>query len=1209
MKKFLIAIFALILGGNLISSVSKINTFAESNIVYIDEAIEINNDTTYSGKEFVVSATTNLAKSFDITSGVLTLENCKISASSTGVMETIFDIGSNAKLILNNVTFENINYTSCINNEGIVDIIDTNFITGRTSIENNSTKTNSFNYYSGALANVILNSGYISVYENTVVESNISISIGTFADMTLAVKGIGNNVFASKYIDKFTYKDNPNTSLDHGYYLDYIGDFDSSTTTITDASGNIQLQSGDIVLTTMNISFTDRDSGDTVTYAPKYCTSYNYLKSNSSTALYKSNGLARTLDNFSANTNESAKFSKIADNNIINLNINCIAYDGETEIVKSTSQTIYLAGSNHAVFVDIPEDYEFDSTNEDSVIFMKGSATTDILTVSEFYSNEYYMRPIIVYNSATYNSNTITANFYFKKKVKYAKVDMIDNYGVALDSHENMVVGEPYQFVLTCAEDEIIDSATFNGESVILTEVAKGYSFTAVVEENNTVITNIKHIINVTPNPSKLSFVYGDTIELKETYKVDKTNDSIVIEYNYSGTDVGQYDITSVKSCSSENYIINVTGQVKYVITQKGVDLNTIQTKVYQVQYSKDLVLTYDKFLVNPVPEYLEITLQNTTDYSRGEQTLRLNVVVKDDNYVIVNDDSYIYVTLDIIPLEIDVSTFVLADDTKEYTGSKIELTASGYDDSIVNVKCEYYISSDLVNPVDAINVGEYVVKLVVTAKSNVYSITGSKAANLTITSKAIDLDNYINSIAVNESNYDGSEKYIDLKVDTLPDYIAIDRIESEEKQKFVGTYYYDVYFKTTSNNYSCVESARVALVINPKVVTLTLATSVFDYTGNVPNLVVNISDIVVGDVVTAVFETIPVSTVGTHKIKVIRLSNENYTITSPVELQYVINSISVDMSGIEFNNISTTYDGQLHKPVLTGTLPLGITNDYSVVDSEDDPYACINAGTYNVKCTFYSSNAGIIAPSPIYAVVTIEKRELLIVYSEPSNMIANGERKNIGVEIIGGVAGLDVPYELSYSSDPILAGEYTCRVKLLDEINYTLKSDAPYRFIIFMSSINYNEDGINLNVTGKFSSQENLMVSKVSNKVDIVNLVSKLNVKNYVALDLSCVNYSDELMTISIDSKDFAEHIKYFNVYRVKNNKLEEVEYIISGNIISFKSNCNEEIVFVEQHNYMYRHRAVIYTIIVLAVVSLGLIVSIAIVDIVSRKKYLKVK
>jgi hypothetical protein len=549
------------------------------------------------------------------------------------------------------------------------------------------------------------------------------------------------------------------------------------------------------------------------------------------------------------------------------------------------------------------------------------------------------------------------------------------------------------------------------------------------------------------------------------------------------------------------------------------------------------------------------------------------------------------------VALEINVNTFVLNDTTSEYTGSKIEVLASGYDATAVEVRSIYYLPGDLTTPVEPINVGTYTVKLDVTAKSSVYIVVGSKTATLTITAKNIDLSAYITAIELTEFTYDGESKYIDLKEDLLPDNITLS-VDSNEEPSAAGIYYYTVFFDPVSNNYTCIDSCRVSLVINAKIVIISLATTVFNYTGNIPNLVVNISGVIGSDVVTAGFETVPVSTVGTHKIMVLRLSNTNYALENPVELEYTINSIAVDMSSVEFNNITTTYDGLQHKPVLTGTLPLGISYNISTTDN------CTSAGVHNVKCTFVSNNEGIIAPAPMFATVTIAQKEIIVVYTEPTNMVANGVKKSMIIEFIGLIEGETVNYETIYSAEPILAGEYTCKVKLVDETNYVLKSDAPYRFIVFMSSINYNEDGLNLNVKGKFSSKENLTISKVNTKVEIVNLVSNLEVKDYLAINMSCVNYQDEPMTVTIDVRDITEELKYLKVYRVKDNKLESVDYTGTGSIITFVSNCNEEIIFVEEYSFVYIHRVEINIIVICAISCLILTAVICVLSNKSKKK-----
>ena len=69
---------------------------------------------------------------------------------------------------------------------------------------------------------------------------------------------------------------------------------------------------------------------------------------------YKSNALARTLDNYSANMSQ-AVFREITDTvDFVTLKINRIVR-GDTDLNVGSSEEVYIAGSNHAIFVDIPE--------------------------------------------------------------------------------------------------------------------------------------------------------------------------------------------------------------------------------------------------------------------------------------------------------------------------------------------------------------------------------------------------------------------------------------------------------------------------------------------------------------------------------------------------------------------------------------------------------------------------------------------------------------------------------------------------------------------------------------------------------------------------------------------------------------------------------------------------------------------------------------
>lgn len=1198
MKKLLFGILLIFIACFSVVVLQKDSVLAEENICNVESVITVEQDTIYTNIDFVVNDSCSRDVVFNILSGTLTIDSCSIQAatSESDGFTCVFKVGEGASLVIKDTTINNIIYAKCIENYGVVEIDNVTFVNDRTSVENNgSYEVNSLKYYSGNLEKVTLNSGFISVYENTKVDKPIVVNVAKVNDMTVIVKGVGINVFASKYIDMFSYR-----NASSSYYFDYIGDFDTSSNEIKDASGKVSVRAGDIVLTTMNLAF---KNDETLFYSPKYCSSYKYLKNEfdrvvdgdlSPIILYKSNGLGRTLNNYSANFS-SAVFNAISNSgNVVTLNVNCITKGVEGRTFDSF-QIDYLSGSNHAIFVDIPEGYEYDS-----VEFLKGGTETDVVGVldDEVYGNNCYIRPIIEYKTTTYNQHTITANFIVKEKVVYANVDLESETDVTLNTSGSMVVGNSYVFTLSCEENKIISVIKFNGNSVDFEyDDANGvYLFEAQVLENNLISVETKTVLSITPNPNKVEFEYTESVELKETYKVSE-EESIDIEYIASEKiKRGTYAITEIQSCSSDKYVIKVVGNTTYSIVQKKISVSDIEVKTYSVTYSETLTISEDNFLVDELPYYLDANLDDYRNFVAGEQFIRLKFSILNENYTIVGDE-YVLVKLVILPKSVDTSGIVFEDILVEYTGLKITVQASNYDEDIIEVAYTYYLAEDI-TPVDAINVGVYTVKAVFSAKADVYAVNEEKTISLTITPKAIDMTDYFQSIETTVYEYDGTEKSLNLKEDTLPDGVIISGLDTQEVYVNSGIYYYWVYFDTTSDNYSCVSEKRVALIINAIIVTIEFETTEFNYTGKTPNLVVKFTNVLNGDVVAPVFENAVSAEVGTHTIRVLRLDNTNYALAGVVDLEYTIVSVSVDMSGIKFENIEAVYDGNSHRPELTGVLPLEIS--YEI----DTTSACINSGMYTIKCTFTSSDAGIVAPQPIYATVTIHKRELTAIFSEPSNMIANGQRKNLIVELEGVVSGEEVRYSLEYSNEPILAGEYTCRVNLIDNDNYTLKSNSPYRFIIFMSTINYSDADLNMSVTGKFSSRENLTVSKINDNLVVVNLLSKMDIKNYLALNISCVSFSSELMTVSVDSRDLADKVNYLKAYRIKDNQLQEIEFTMVDNIISFKSNCNEKIIFIESHDYIYSHRLEINAIIIFAIVSMLFMVVLEVINVRNKKK-----
>ncbi len=1206
MKKLLLIFLGCVMGLLTIMGVYGYTVLAEESL---SATTNILVDTSYSNKDFVIDSTTNSSIVFHVSAGTFVLKDCNISSEGDGLIDTVFKVESGAKLILDGVVFSDIQYSKCISNLGTIEIKNTTFIESSTSIINDSAETNSITLYSGNLENVALNEGYLSVKESTVLDENntINISLPTnrMVDGELIVKGVGDNVFASKYIDVFQYKYKNSTSLDDDYFLDYIGDFDPSTTTVYDASGLVSLQPGDIVFTTSTLAFTDRNLESEVYYSPLNCTGANFLKT--CETLYRSSALSRTMNNYSANLNSAIFISKNTENYRITLDIVALDSADIDSIIYSKSVS-FLTGSNHAIFVDIPSGYDYNG----SVEFLINGEVTNILGLSaNLYANEYYFRPIVEYlGDENYSSYNITVKFIFDKEKEYASVSLADNNdSIELVLPESMEVGNEYTFDITCASDEKIVGVTFNGDEVTLTQNTNGYSFNAIVLKNNVVDVVIKYIVKLTPSPTTTSFEYGNTILLEEDYFVEKTNESIHIEYECNAnTNVGSYIIDSVKSCDKDNYILEIVGETTYFITEKVVDVNSFETKKFVTVYDENMEIGVEDFLVNILPSYITATIENVNqEYVCGEQTLYIKFALTSSNYLFKDNVNTLAVVLEIQPQEIIVTNCIFIGNKEMVYGNNINFVLSGYDTTIINVEYKFYLESDRNIEVVPSNVGQYIIKAILSSKTDLYNVSGTFEDSFEIVPKNIDLTEYISSINMTTYTYDGLEKYIDLKETSLPAEVIISMVDSSVKYVHAGIYYYNVNFETTSNNYSCQETTRVALKINPIVVTLSLATNNFNYTGKAPNLVINILGVLPSDEssVSAILGGTVVGDVGSHKVTVVGLSSTDYILEDEMELDYTISSISVDMSGVEFNNVNVIYDGDSHRPVLTGTLPLGISY---VIDTN---FPCINAGNYIVSCSFTSSDPGIIAPETMYASVTIARRVITPVYSEPSNMIANGVKKNIMVELLGVVDGEEVSYEMIYSEDPMLAGSYTCRVRLEDsETNYELINAQVYSFIIYRSSIVYNDNGLNMSVSGgKFASDEALTVNKITSQVSIVNLMANMNVKNYTAYDFTCLNHTNDLLVVDIDTRNLVEDIRYLRAYIVVDGKLEKIDYTISGNTISFRINGNEDIVFVEEYSYEYTHRTTIATIITLASFVIIYVVIIGIIFGKSKRKFLTIR
>ena len=1345
----------------------KINSnkvLASESSVSITESIVIAEDTKYENTTFNI----NIAKNGDEELNVFVIESgatltlkgdCKISGvGSDYTVDNIFKVNAGAKLVLDGVDITNIVCTmGAISNYGQIKITDTNFVSGYYSILNESDDASSFLLESGSLYAVKLNKGYISVNENTRLDGKVNLAVASsYYDNvgTVVVKGVGENVFASKHIGNFTHTDK--SGEDVPFELDYLGDL--GQTQVYDAVYTDRaLQSGDIVLTQRTLGIKDSGSKtkiEGVEFAP-YCTLDKYLSDDSATTLYK-NSAGVALDNYTmryyTGTSMPLFSAKMEDAGTITLTVNVIDGDGNTFDTVTES---YLAGSNRAIFVDIPHDqtlgdikYYKDQTENTGILQMEDDLT-------KMFSNGIYMRPIVKYidESNSYDSVSMTINIYFEKAVEYAEVNVTTKNNVQLEYEDNMIVGELYTFRINKPENVSIKGVKIDDESISLTEDANGYFFQLVATSEINVVIDSVIVLNVVPNLSKTEFVYGEAVVLEETYTVEESQEQITIIYDATDKDtiVGEYVITSAVCIDNNNYeIILADGRHTYSIIQKEVFISEISTKIYEIEYDpnislqasnfvdsipsyftaslnlegfnpssslehnldleislndthnyvlldaettlsvtlkfkvvelnlsscvldnltkeytgqaieieldipdaiKDKVivnykyydvdagefvtsavnsgeytvtatiedsifydytddtftatltitkkhislsnevvcseaevefaeiitLTEDMFIVS-IPDYLDAKLEyNTIDPTDGKiQYVNIIITTNNDNYTIDDDENYISATIYIIPKQINTSVYNW--DQVEYTYNENGFAPKlvGIDQTIIQVNYVYSIKSTQETTSKIINAGTYVAKAVLTAPDCYILSQTEFSTDIVVNKASICLEEYEELIDVVEIEYDKSEHGLDNMSDELliigGGHVSISGVDKTNKYTDVGDYYYTIYLEY-DDNHTGVDSIVSLLKITPKLITITLEQTQFDYTGSAPILKAVVSGGLTGDTISAQLSQSTQINAGTYFVTVTGIDNNNYTFDDATELEYEIRRIAVDLSNIEFNEIEVDYDGQTHLPSFVGVLPTGITCTVENV-------VCKNVGVYNVKCLFSSTNDNYITPDPISTKVIINKRRITVIFENPDNLLANGVEKSIGVRFENVVDGETVKHTKRYSRTPINAGTYTCYVELPEDSNYTIVNSKKYDFAILSSDTTYHDEKISLIIEGRFAGDGDVKVVHTNDDVQIANALLKDNVKNYKSINLSYTSYSTDPVVVSVALDDVVEDARYLKLYKFERGELVELEYKIDNNLVSFSLSSGGDIIFVEEHSGAYMNRWIIIAVV----------------------------
>ena len=151
---------------------------------------------------------------------------------------------------------------------------------------------------------------------------------------------------------------------------------------------------------------------------------------------------------------------------------------------------------------------------------------------------------------------------------------------------------------------------------------------------------------------------------------------------------------------------------------------------------------------------------------------------------------------------------------------------------------------------------------------------------------------------------------------------------------------------------------------ISPLPVTLTWSTpTTFTYDGNLKTVIATVTNLVVGDEITLIYEGYTGTAVSSYTAKVIWLSGiaaNNYTLegVENTTLNWEIVGASIAEATVELSEDEFTYTGSEQKPTVTvklGDTPLTENIDYTVDYSDES----INAGEYTVTVTGTGNYSG----------------------------------------------------------------------------------------------------------------------------------------------------------------------------------------------------------------------------------------------------------
>ena len=324
----------------------------------------------------------------------------------------------------------------------------------------------------------------------------------------------------------------------------------------------------------------------------------------------------------------------------------------------------------------------------------------------------------------------------------------------------------------------------------------------------------------------------------------------------------------------------------------------------------------------------------------------------------------------------------LFADKTVTYTGEEFELTL---DESLLPSTLSVTYSTNKLT-----NVGSILVTATFNNSSDNYNDVDPMTATLTINPATITNPDVVGYTGVADDDYhnaavtytattvDGST-ITWLFSDDNETWITVDQLKVKEHSD-TGTYYY----KASAANHNDLTGTFNVVISDKTPATITITnldelSKTYDGSAIVDPVINTDSN---GEVTITysldgeTFTDVKPINAGTYTIKVETAETSTYA-QGIITKTFTISKDTIDTTGIEFEGLTVTYDGNVHT-ISVDNLPTEITGVvYKDVDGNVIDNFATNAGTYVIYAhfTYDTANYNEVAPKP--ATLTIEKAEI----------------------------------------------------------------------------------------------------------------------------------------------------------------------------------------------------------------------------------------